>query len=342
MARIRIGAKDWTRALALAGLAALSASTGALADTTLLNVSLRPDARALPRIDTAFAAYWKKDTGETVDHPAVAWRLGRAGARGDRRPGRRRGDAGARLRHRRHRRQDGHDPGRLAEAPARTTPRPTPRRSSSWCARATPRASTTGTISPSPASPSSRRTRRPRAARAGTILAAWGYGLKQFGGDEAKTRDFVAALYKNVPVLDTGARGSTITFAQRGLGDVLIAWENEAHLALEEFGKDKFEIVTPSLSILAEPPVARGRRMSTPRARARSPRPISSSSTRPRRRRSSPQNYYRPRHPEVAAKADLAQFPKLDLFTIDERSAAGPRRRRRTSPTAACSTRSRR
>ena len=75
-------------------------------------------------------------------------------------------------------------------------------------------------------------------------------------GDEAKSKEFVAGIYQNVPVLDAGARGSTITFAKRGLGDVLIAWENDAFLAFEEFGKDKFEIVAPSLSILAEPPVA--------------------------------------------------------------------------------------
>src|SRR5450631_218447 len=88
------------------------------------------------------------------------------------------------------------------------------------------------------------------------FLAAWGYASKKFNGDEAKIKDFIAALYKNAPVLDTGARGSTITFAQRGLGDVLIAWENDAFLASEEFGKHKFDIVIPSLSILAEPPVA--------------------------------------------------------------------------------------
>ena len=87
-------------------------------------------------------------------------------------------------------------------------------------------------------------------------LAAWGYGLKKFGGDETKTKEFVTAIYRNAPVLDTGARGSTITFAQRGIGDVLIAWENDAFLASEEFGKDQFEIVTPSMSILAEPPVS--------------------------------------------------------------------------------------
>lgn len=87
-------------------------------------------------------------------------------------------------------------------------------------------------------------------------LAAWGYALKQPGGDEQKAREFVARLYKNVPVLDSGARGATTTFVERGMGDVLIAWENEAWLALKELGPDRFDIVMPSISILAEPPVA--------------------------------------------------------------------------------------
>src|SRR6202162_5642884 len=87
-------------------------------------------------------------------------------------------------------------------------------------------------------------------------LAAWGYALKKFGGDEAKARDFVARIFKNVPILDTGARGATTTFVQRGIGDVMVAWENEAFLAINESGKDKFEIVFPSVSILAEPPVS--------------------------------------------------------------------------------------
>ena len=87
-------------------------------------------------------------------------------------------------------------------------------------------------------------------------LAAWAWALRQPGGSEAKARAFVAQLFKNVPVLDTGARGSTNTFVQRGIGDVLLAWENEAFLAVKELGMDKFEIVVPSLSILAEPPVA--------------------------------------------------------------------------------------
>ncbi|MFZ6656468.1 sulfate ABC transporter substrate-binding protein [Undibacterium sp. TJN19] len=87
-------------------------------------------------------------------------------------------------------------------------------------------------------------------------LAAWGYALKQPGGSEAVAKDYVQKVYRNVPVLDSGARGSTVTFAERGIGDVLLSWENEAHLALKEFGADKFEIITPSISVLAEPPVA--------------------------------------------------------------------------------------
>ena len=87
------------------------------------------------------------------------------------------------------------------------------------------------------------------------LSSAWGYDLGKTGKSEAKAKEFVAALYKNVPVLDSGARGSTTTFVERGIGDVLISWENEAFLALKEFGPDKFEIVVPSVSILAEPPV---------------------------------------------------------------------------------------
>jgi sulfate transport system substrate-binding protein len=87
-------------------------------------------------------------------------------------------------------------------------------------------------------------------------LAAWGWALKQHGGNDASAQDFVQKLYKNVPVLDSGARASTTTFAQRGIGDVLLAWENEAYLSLKEFGEDKFDIIAPSVSVLAEPPVA--------------------------------------------------------------------------------------
>ena len=114
-------------------------------------------------------------------------------------------------------------------------------------------------------------------------LAAWGWALRQPGGDEAKAKEFVSRLYKNVPILDTGARGSTVTFVERGIGDVLIAWENEARLASEKLGKGQFEIVAPSTSILAEPPVAVVEKVAKKHGTAI---PLICSSTHRRRRRS--------------------------------------------------------
>jgi sulfate/thiosulfate transport system substrate-binding protein len=148
-------------------------------------------------------------------------------------------------------------------------------------------------------------------------LGAWGYGLKKFGGDEAKTKDFVQAIYKNAPVLDTGARGSTITFVQRGLGDVLIAWENEAFLALQEFGADKFEIVSPQVSILAEPPVA----LVDKNVDANGNRKVAEAYLNflyaPAAQKIIARNFYRPAHPEEADKKDLALFPKIEFFTVN-------------------------
>jgi sulfate/thiosulfate-binding protein len=148
-------------------------------------------------------------------------------------------------------------------------------------------------------------------------LAAWGYGLKKFGGDEAKTKDFVAAIFRNAPVLDTGARGSTISFAQRGIGDVLVAWENDAFLAFEEFGKDQFEIITPSLSILAEPPVS----IVDGNVDAKGTRKVAEAYLQylytPPAQAIIAKNYFRPTSPESAAKEDLARFPKIDLITVD-------------------------
>lgn len=148
-------------------------------------------------------------------------------------------------------------------------------------------------------------------------LAAWAYAEKAFDKDDAKVRDYIGKLLANVPVLDTGARGATTTFTQRGTGDLLLAWENEAFLAKKEFGQDKFDIVVPSLSILAEPPVAlvdanvdaKGTRaeaqaylefLYTPKAQAIIAR-----------------NFYRPRNPGAADPKDIANFPKVDLVTID-------------------------
>jgi sulfate/thiosulfate transport system substrate-binding protein len=148
-------------------------------------------------------------------------------------------------------------------------------------------------------------------------LAAWGYGLKKFNGDEAKTKDLVTAIYRNAPVLDTGARGSTITFAQRGLGDVLIAWENEAFLALQEFGADKFEIVAPSLSILAEPPVA----VVDANVDAKGTRRVAEAYLNflytPKAQKLIAKNFYRPALPEAADKEDLKKLPDIELITVD-------------------------
>ena len=148
-------------------------------------------------------------------------------------------------------------------------------------------------------------------------LAAWGYGAKAAAGDQAKARDFVARIYKNAPVLDTGARGATISFAQRGLGDVLIAWESEAFLASEEFGKDKFDIVVPSLSILCEPPVAVVDANVDQKGTRKEAEAYLQFLYTPEGQAIIAKDFYRPIHPEAAAPADLARFPKLDLLTVD-------------------------
>jgi sulfate/thiosulfate transport system substrate-binding protein len=298
-------------------LAALSLVGGqAHADQTLLNVSYDPTRELYKAIDSAFAADWKAKTGETVtvqashagsgaqaravidgldadvvtlalaaDIDAIAAKTGKIPA-----------DWQKRLPHN--------------SAPYTSTivllvRKGNPKGIHDWDDLAKPGVSV---VTPNPKTSGGARW---------NYLAAWGYGLKKFGGDETKTKEFVTAIYRNAPVLDTGARGSTITFAQRGIGDVLIAWENDAFLASEEFGKDQFEIVPPSMSILAEPPVsivdgnvdAKGTRKTaeaylqylyTPPAQAIIAK-----------------NYFRPSSPEFAAKEDLARFPKIDLITVD-------------------------
>jgi sulfate/thiosulfate-binding protein len=304
------------RLAAVVGIVAAAATTAAYADATLLNVSYDPTRELYKAINAAFAADWKTKTGEAVtiqnshggsgaqarsvidgleadvvtlalaaDIDAIAAKTGKIPA-----------DWQKRLPNN--------------SAPYTSTivflvHKGNPKGIHDWDDLVKPGVSV---ITPNPKTSGGARW---------NYLAAWAYGEKKFGGDEAKTRDFVAAIYKNAPVLDTGARGSTITFAQRGLGDVLIAWENDAFLASEEFGKDKFEIVAPPQSILAEPPVsvvdgnvdAKGTRkqaeaylqfLYTPAAQAIIAK-----------------NYFRPAHPEFADPADLKRFPKLDLVTID-------------------------
>jgi sulfate/thiosulfate transport system substrate-binding protein len=148
-------------------------------------------------------------------------------------------------------------------------------------------------------------------------LAAWGYALKKFGNDEAKAKDFVARIYKNVPVLDSGARGSTTTFVERGIGDVLIAWENEAFLGVRELGPEKVEIVVPSVSILAEPPVTIVDKVVDRHGTRKAAQAYLEYLYSPEGQDIAGRNFYRPRLEAAAAKFGR-QFPKLSLFTVDD------------------------
>jgi sulfate transport system substrate-binding protein len=151
------------------------------------------------------------------------------------------------------------------------------------------------------------------------FLAAWAYAKRHHGdGSDAAARDFVGKLYGNVPVLDTGARGATTTFVQRGIGDVLLAWENEAFLAVEELGPDKFDIVVPSLSILAEPPVAlvdgNAAKHGTTRVAQAYLKYLYSETG----QKLAVKHFYRPSRPDLVSPADLERFPKLELVTVRE------------------------
>lgn len=165
-------------------------------------------------------------------------------------------------------------------------------------------------------------------------LAAWGYALHHELGDlsklsdpsaaaevaaaERKAQAFVAAIYAKVPVMDTGARGSTTTFAQRGIGDVFLSWENEAFLAVEELGRDKFEIVVPSISILAQPPVTIVDKVVDKRGTRDLAQAYLDFLYAPAGQRLAAKHYYRPFQPEHADPADLERFPEVTLFTVDE------------------------
>jgi len=149
-------------------------------------------------------------------------------------------------------------------------------------------------------------------------LAAWAYELDRSKGDQAAARKFVEAIYRNVPVLDSGARGSTTTFAQRAVGDVAISWENEAFLILQEFGADKFEIVVPPFSILAEPPVALVDAVVDKRGTRKVAQAYLDFLYSPAAQKIIASNFYRPFKPDAADPADLARFPKIKLVGIDE------------------------
>jgi sulfate/thiosulfate-binding protein len=151
------------------------------------------------------------------------------------------------------------------------------------------------------------------------FLAAWGWAQDEIGKNETEIRKFVGAIYGNVPVLDTGARGSTTSFAQRGLGDVMISWENEAFLASRELGSDSFEIVAPSESILAEPPVALVDGNVDAKGTRKTAEAYLAFLYTPEAQALIAGNAYRPIDPRAAAPADLARLPELKLFTLAER-----------------------
>lgn len=159
-------------------------------------------------------------------------------------------------------------------------------------------------------------------------LAAWAYALKTYGS-EAQAKDFVAKLYKNVPVLDTGARGSTVTFTERGVGDVLLAWENEAFLSKKEFGDDKFDIVVPSLSILAEPPVTVVDKVVDKKGTRAVAEAYLDYLYSKEGQKLAAENFYRPRDPEIARQYEKV-FPKVSLVTIDDPAFGGWRKAQKT------------
>jgi len=148
-------------------------------------------------------------------------------------------------------------------------------------------------------------------------LAAWGWALRQPGGNEARARELIAALYRNVPILDTGARGSTITFIERGIGDVLVAWEDEALLVTRKLKPGRFEIIVPGASILAEPPVAWVDAVVKRKGTADVARAYLEFLYTPEAQEAAARHFYRPRLEAVAERFE-DQFPRLDLFTIDE------------------------
>lgn len=148
-------------------------------------------------------------------------------------------------------------------------------------------------------------------------LAAWGYADRKYHGDQTKIKDFMKKLYNNVEVLDSGARGSTTTFTERQIGDVLIAWENEAYLSLKELGKDNFEIITPSLSILAEPPVAVVDKNANAKGTEKVAKAYLDYLYTDEGQEIAAENYYRPRNKKIL-KEHTKQFPNLKLMTIDD------------------------
>ena len=295
---------------------ALGASTVALADVSILNVSYDPTRELYQDVDAAFAKQWKAKTGETV---TIKQSHGGSGKQ-----------ARAVI--------DGleadvvtlalaydidalHEHGNLLPAdwqkrlPNNASPytstvvflvrKGNPKNIRDWSDLVRP---SVAVVTPNPKTSGGARW---------NYLAAWGYALKRPGGNDASARDFVKRLYANVKVLDSGARGALTTFTERGIGDVLVSWENEAYLAVKELGPDKFEIVTPSVSILAEPPVAVVDKVVDKRGTRKVATAYLEFLYTKEGQEIAGRHYYRPRDAEVSARY-AKQFAPVKLFTIDE------------------------
>jgi sulfate/thiosulfate-binding protein len=312
---LKLGPKLASQAIAIA-LAVGLGSSAVRAETTLLNVSYDPTREFYQAYNEAFAAHWKKETGEDITIESSHGGSGK--------------QARAVI--------DGleadvvtlalaYDIDQIAEKGGLIAPdwqKRLPHNSSPYTStivflvrKGNPKGikdwpdlvkDGVQVITPNPKTSGGARW---------NYLAAWGYVLKQPGGDETKAQEFVSKLFKNVPVLDTGARGSTTTFVQRGIGDVLIAWENEALLAIKELGADQVEMVVPSLSILAEPPVAVVDKVVDDKGTRKQAEAYLNYLYSPEGQELAAKHFYRPTDPKIAAEHEK-DFPKVATFTIGD------------------------
>lgn len=301
---------------AAAALSLTAAAVPAFADTTLLNVSYDPTRELYKQVNAAFAKEWKEKTGETVtieQSHGGSGKQARAvidGLKADVVTLALEGDidkvaeSGLIDKDWRSRLPDGSAP--YISTIVFLVRKGNPKAIKDWDDLVK---AGVEVITPNPKTSGGARW---------NYLAAWAYADETYGHDEEKNKDFVKQLYKNVPVLDTGARGSTTTFVQRGIGDVLLAWENEAFLALNELGDDQFEIVVPSLSIKAEPPVA----IVDKNVDAKGTRNVAEAYLeflyQPDVQKAIAKNYYRPAEPGYADREDLARFPDVQLVSVDD------------------------
>lgn len=300
---------------AFLGMSLVATSFGVKADTNLLNVSYDPTRELYKDFNAVFANHWKKETGEVLNVRASHGGSGK--------------QARAVI--------DGLDadvvtlalaydvdaiaqkgliaPNWIKRLPDNSAPytstivflvrKGNPKNIKDWNDLAKPGIEV---VTPNPKTSGGARW---------NFLAAWGYALKQPGGNEQKARELVTNIYKNVKVLDSGARGSLTTFTERGIGDVLISWENEAYLSIKELGPDKFDIVTPSLSILAEPSVAVVDKVVDKKGTRKVATAYLEYLYTPIGQEIAARHYYRPRNKEIAAKYS-GNFAKVKLFTIDQ------------------------